>query len=197
MPIPPAAAAILEYWTSIGPQGWYAGGDDLDTEIKTRFLSTWEAANNGAFQSWQSCPEGMLAYLVLTDQFPRNMFRGDPRSFATDARARAVATRAWQHDHDLRIEAPLRQFFYMPFMHSESSFDQDRCVCLMLARMPPPDDPDPVNSSALHACVHREIIRRFRRFPYRNTALGRVSSAQEEQFLKDGGYGEILQSLTH
>lgn len=190
MPIPARAAEVLQYWTDLGPEGWYAGGDALDADVRAKFLPDWELAARGGAMGWQSCPEGMLAYLILTDQMPRNMFRGEAKAFATDPRARAVATRAWQHRTDLRVAEPMRQFFYMPLMHSESSFDQDRCVCLMLARMP-----EAGKGSALHARAHREIIRKFRRFPFRNQALGRVSSPEEVTFLTEGGYGEIVRNL--
>jgi len=188
--MPARAAAILKYWTDLGPEGWYAGGDALDADIRDQFLADWQIAAKGGYTAWQACAEGMLAYLILTDQMPRNIFRGDARSFATDARARAVATRAWQHAIDLKIAEPMRQFFYMPLMHSESSFDQDRCVCLMASRMPQGGA-----NSVLHARAHREIIRRFRRFPYRNDALGRTSSAEEVTFMTAGGYAEILRAL--
>jgi len=190
MPLPTKAAAILQYWTDLGPAGWYDQNDAVDAEIRDRFMDDWIALRAGAYHNWQSCPQGVLAYLILADQFPRNMFRGDARSFATDGRAHAVATRAWQHRLDLKVEEPLRQFFYMPMMHSESSFDQDHCVCLMLSRLPQAGD-----GSALHARAHREIIRKFGRFPYRNDALGRTSTPAEIAFMTEGGYGEIVRAL--
>lgn len=194
MPLPALAAEILDYWKSIGPQGWYAGGEALDAEITERFLPAWEEARDGAYMGWQSCPEGMLAYLVLTDQFPRNMFRNDPRAFATDGHALTVADRAWQRKLDLMIDGPIRQFFYLPFMHSESIFDQNRCVCLILARMPAAEDAGS-SSNLLHARAHREVIRTYQRFPYRNGALGRENTPEEERFLNDGGYASIVQAL--
>ncbi|MCL4674931.1 MAG: DUF924 family protein [Pararhodobacter sp.] len=190
MQISAKADAILRYWTELGPESWYAGGEALDGDIRDRFLDTWTEAAGGAFQGWMVSAEGMLAYILLTDQFPRNMFRGQARAFSTDTRARSVASRAWQHKADLRIDEPLRQFFYLPFMHSESTFDQDRCVCLMVARMPQGG-----RNSILHARAHREIIRRYRRFPFRNTALGRDSSPSEAEFLASGGYAEIVRRL--
>lgn len=189
MSLPTQAAKILRYWSDLGPKGWYAGGAALDRDIEARFADTWREAARGGFLNWQSCPRGMLAYLLVTDQFPRNMFRGDARAFATDARARAVASRAWQHKSDLDIDSPLRQFFYLPFMHAESSFDQNLSVCLVKARLPAAGD------TMRHALAHREIIRRFRRFPYRNAALGRENTAAEETFLSSSGYAEILHTL--
>jgi uncharacterized protein (DUF924 family) len=187
--LPDSAGTVLDYWTDIGPQGWYTGGDDLDTEIRNRFLDDWEVAASGGYRNWLFCARGMLAYLILTDQFPRNMFRGDPRSFATDAMAREAAMRAWKHGLDMEIDPPLRQFFYLPFMHAETSIDQSRSVCLMKARMPQGND------NLLHAQVHREIIRRFGRFPYRNEALGRRSTAEEIAFLDGGGYRGIMEDM--
>ncbi len=190
MSMPAKAATILQFWNDLGPAGWYEQDDAVDAEIRDRFMDDWIAARAGGYQGWQSSPEGVLSYLILTDQFPRNMFRGDARSFATDERAHTVATRAWLSRIDLKIDEPLRQFFYMPMMHSESSFDQDRCVCLMLSRMPKGGV-----GSALHARAHRNIIRKFGRFPYRNDALGRTSTPAEVAFLTKGGYGEIVRAL--
>jgi len=188
--LPARAHAILDFWTEIGPPGWYAGGEALDTRIRDIFLADWHEAAAGGNRSWLSCAEGILAYLILTDQFPRNMFRGDARSFATDAKARTVAMRAWQHQLDLSVAEPMRQFFYLPLMHSETTFDQDRCVCLMASRMP-----ESGATNLLHARVHREIIRRFGRFPYRNAALGRVTTPEEQTFIDEGGYGALVRAF--
>ncbi|GAB4260628.1 MAG: DUF924 family protein [Pararhodobacter sp.] len=192
MPIdlPHAAQEILDYWAGIGPQGWYAGGDALDAEIRDRFEDTWNRAAQGGLRDWLCTAPGMLAYLILTDQMPRNMFRGTAKAFATDAKARAVAIRASMQNHDLAIDEPIRQFFYLPLMHSENRADQDRCVSLMKARMPVTGAPN-----LLHARAHREVIRRFGRFPYRNAALGRETSAAERAFLDQGGYGAIVRAL--
>ena len=116
----------------------------------------------------------------MLDQFPRNMFRGDARSFASDRKARAVAKAAIQRGHDLRIEPPARQFFYMPLMHSEFLPDQEKSVRLFLLNAP--------GENLQHAQAHRAVIRRFSRFPYRNAALGRRSTPKEEEFLAAGGY---------
>ena len=190
MTMMPRAEAILRYWTDLGPAGWYAGGKALDEEIRGRFLADWTEAAAGKLHNWMSCAEGMLAYLILTDQFPRNMFRGSGQAFATDVQARRVAHYAWQNQADLRVKEPIRQFFYLPLEHSESPFDQDRCVALIKARMPETGD-----GLLLHARAHREIIRRFRRFPFRNEALGRVSTPEEKAFLAEGGYGAMVRAL--
>ena len=191
MTISPQAEAVLGYWRDLGPAGWYASNTTIDTEIRRRFESTWNEALAGGLGSWMSCPEGILAYLLLTDQFPRNMFREQGKAFATDALARRAAALAWQSGRDLKIDGEIRQFFYLPLMHSENSFDQDRCVALFLSRMR-----DRGGNNTLHARAHREVIRRFRRFPFRNAALGRDSTAAEKDFLASGGYGAVVRSLT-
>lgn len=187
MTLPPRAQAVLDTWTAIGPEGWYAGGEALDADIRAHFLPDWEGARRGACRDWAGSAQGCLAYLILTDQFPRNMFRGQAEAFATDALAREVAARAVQHGLDTQIEGDLRQFFYLPMMHSETLVDQHRCVALFAARMP--------GDNLLHARAHREVIRRFARFPFRNAALGRVSTPAEEDFLAEGGYAAILRAL--
>lgn len=181
---------VLHYWISeLGQAGWYAGGEAIDAEIRTRFLETWNALMRGECDHWLCGPHGTLAYLIVADQFPRNMFRGDARAFASDARARAAVHRALARDFDLEIPEPERQFFYLPLEHSESKADQDRCVRLMKTRM------SQASENLLHARAHREIIRRFGRFPFRNAAMGRTSTDAERQFMSEGAYGAIVQKL--
>ncbi|WP_425098991.1 DUF924 family protein [Tropicibacter sp. S64] len=181
---------ILAFWLDeVGPDGWYKQEEALDNDIRDRFLDDWTAAMEGRFGLWLTYPSGTLAYIILLDQFPRNMFRGDRKSFASDAVALAAAKQAIHRGWDLKIDEPARQFFYLPLMHSENACDQDRCVRLMMERMPQ----SPGN--LLHARVHREVIRRFGRFPYRNVALGRTNTAAEQRFLDEGGYGAILREL--
>ncbi|MBV1867675.1 MAG: DUF924 domain-containing protein [Marinosulfonomonas sp.] len=182
---------VLAFWLDeLSPKDWYLGGEDLDQQIRDRFLTTWEDAQNGACGLWLTYPTGTLAYLLLTDQFPRNMFRGSGQAFASDANARAAAKVAIARGWDMKIDAPARQFFYLPLMHSESLCDQDRGVRLMLKRMP-----DGGGSNLLHAKAHREVIRRFGRFPYRNDALSRVTTPAEAAFLEHGSYGSVVQEL--
>lgn len=182
---------IIEFWLSqVGPKGWYVSSEELDQTIRDRYTALWNEALNGHLQDWTADARGALAYLILTDQFPRNMFREDPRAFATDPRARAVAKHAISDGFDMAIPEPERQFFYLPLMHSECLSDQDRCVRLMLTRMPQEG-----GSNLLHARAHRRVIRRFGRFPYRNAALARCSSVEESRFLTEGGYGQIVREL--
>ena len=182
---------IVTFWTDeVGPAGWYKSDPELDETIRTRFEATWEQARAGACGLWITAPRSTLAYIILTDQFPRNMFRGDARSFATDRSARAAAKIAMDRGWDMRIPEPERQFFYLPLMHSENQIDQDRTVRLLCERMP-----ETGAGNLLHAKVHREVIRRYGRFPYRNAALGRTNTPAEETFLSGGGYGAILREL--
>ncbi len=182
---------ILEFWLDeIGPTGWYSVDDTLDATIRDRFGATWQDACEGRFSLWLTYPSGTLAYLILTDQFPRNMFRGTGRAFASDRLALAVSKSGIHKGWDLKIDEPARQFFYLPMMHSENLSDQDRCVRLMRERMPLGGD-----SNLLHARAHRDVIRRFGRFPYRNEALKRAGTATEKAYVAQGGYGSTLRDL--
>lgn len=182
---------ILAYWLDeIGPDGWFAGDEELDTEITERFLPDYERACDGALSLWLTYPSGTLAYIILTDQFPRNMFRGSGRSFATDAIALAAAKMAIRKGWDQRIDEPGRHFFYLPLTHSECLVDQDRAVRLIMTRMLE-SGPDRL----LHAKAHREVIRKFGRFPYRNEALGRDTPPAEVKYLENGGYGATVREL--
>lgn len=182
---------VLKYWLDeVGPDGWYAGGEALDRQIRDRFLKAWENASEGAYGLWLTYPNGALAYIILLDQFPRNMFRGGAKSFATDAVALAAAKTAIDRKWDMRIDEPARQFFYMPLMHSENLCDQERCVRLMCERMP-----ETGAANLLHAKAHREVIRQFGRFPYRSAALARPTNPAEDAYLAAGGYGHTVQQM--
>lgn len=182
---------VLAFWLDeIGPDGWYKSSETLDKSVRDRFEGTWENARAGGCSLWLTYPTGTLAYVILTDQFPRNMFRGQQRAFATDTVALAAAKVAINRGWDMRIDEPARQFFYLPLMHSENLCDQDRCVRLICERMP---DHGPGNLP--HARAHREVIRRFGRFPHRNAALGRPSNTSERAFEAEGGYGAVLREV--
>ncbi|MGL4312051.1 MAG: DUF924 family protein [Paracoccaceae bacterium] len=182
------AQDVVEFWKDVGPKGWFTGGAELDQRITARFAPLWGEARHGGLLDWTAVPDGMLAYLILTDQMPRNMFRGRADAFATDAQARAAAMRALALGHDMAIAPPLRMFFYLPFEHGETAADQHRSVGLFLTRMSDPD-------LLLHARAHREVIRRFGRFPDRNAALRRESSASEAAFLSQGGYARFVKAM--
>ncbi len=181
---------VLEFWLDeVGPKGWYKQSDALDATIRDRFEAAWQNASEGTYGLWLTYPSGTLAYIILMDQFPRNMFRDDARSFATDTHALAAAKMAIHHGWDNRIDEPARQFFYLPLMHSENLCDQERCIRLMLERMPDSED------NLLHARAHRDVIRQFGRFPYRNDALSRGTTGPEKRYLDAGGYGATLRNL--
>ncbi|CUH40038.1 hypothetical protein JSE7799_02767 [Jannaschia seosinensis] len=180
---------VIRFWVEeVGPGGWYNGSDALDAEIRARFAAPWRAARAGGLDRWQATPRGALAFCILTDQFPRNMFRGEGRAFSTDRLARGAARAAIDAGFDRSTGTPERQFFYLPFEHSERMADQDYALHLILRRM---------NDSelALHARAHRSIIRRFGRFPFRNDALGRGTSTAERAWLEAGGYGAEVRHL--
>ncbi|MGZ2257644.1 DUF924 family protein [Roseobacter sp. A03A-229] len=182
---------ILSFWLDeIGTEGWYKQSDALDTAIRNRFEETWQAACEGRFSLWLTYPSGALAYIILMDQFSRNMFRGTAKAFASDKVALAAAKSAIDKNWDLKIDEPARQFFYLPLMHSENLCDQDRCVRLMCERMP-----EHGRENLLHAQAHRAVIRAYGRFPFRNDALARTPTAAEVEFTASGGYGAIVRNL--
>ena len=173
-------AEILSFWREAGRDRWYEKDDAFDAEVRRRFLDLWRKAAAGELASWEASDGGALALTIVLDQFPRNMFRGDPRAYATDAMAREVAARAIDRGADARIEPPLLQFLYLPFMHSEHLDDQIRCVELFRKVG---------NAENLrYAEDHADIIRRFGRFPHRNHLLDRATTPQEQAFLDEGGF---------
>src|SRR6056297_893509 len=182
---------VLSFWLDeIGPKGWYEASEELDATIRERFMAAWENAQEGAYSLWLTYPSGTLAYIILMDQFPRNMFRSEGRAFSTDRPALAAAKAAINRKWDMRIDEPARQFFYLPLMHSENLCDQEQCVRLICERMPETGE-----SNLLHARAHREVIRNFGRFPYRYAALGRSTTASESEFMAQGGYGATVRAL--
>ncbi|SHE39445.1 Uncharacterized conserved protein, DUF924 family [Loktanella atrilutea] len=185
------AQDVLTFWLDdVAPADWYRQDDALDQRIRETFAETWEHAADGHLGLWLTCPSEALAYIILTDQFPRNMFRGSGEAFSTDPLARAAAKMAIDRDWDLRIDPPARQFFYLPLMHSENLADQDRAVRLFHARMP-----DDATDNLDHARAHRAVIRNFGRFPHRNEALDRPTTEAEQVFMRDGGYGAMLRQV--
>ena len=175
----PTAQDVARFWRDAGPNRWFAKDDAFDAEFKSRFEAAHHAAATGALDPWASDAEGALALLVLLDQFPRNAWRGSGHMFATDGKARAIASAAIDAGLDRQVEPALRPFFYLPFMHSESLADQERSVALNAAL--------DANTQRF-AVLHRDIIARFGRFPHRNEVLGRRATAEEQKFLDEGGF---------
>ena len=182
---------VLGFWLDeTGPDGWFKADDAFDAEIRDRFQEAWEHVMAGGYSLWLTYPSGTLAYVILTDQFSRNMFRGTAKAFASDRVALAAAKSAVDKGWDRKIDEPARVMFYLPLMHSENLCDQDRCVRLIHERMP-------VNGGEYlpHARAHREEIRQFGRFPSRNKALSRATTAAEAAYLERGGYGATMREL--
>jgi uncharacterized protein (DUF924 family) len=173
-------ADVLAFWRAAGPDKWFEKDDAFDAEIRDHFLDTYTAAAAGRLAAWEDDAESALALVIVLDQFPRNMFRGDARTYAADPLARMVADRAIARGFDQRYTPPERTFFYLPLEHSEDLADQERCVALNRAAA----DEDGVKWAELHA----DIIRRFGRFPHRNRVLGRTTTPEEQAFLDAGGF---------
>ena len=170
---------LLRFWQEAGPQRWFRGDPEFDADLSRRFLPAHEAAAAGQLRHWLASAEGALALVLLLDQLPRNAFRGTPRVYATDAQARAAADVAIRAGFDRAVAEELRQFFYLPFMHSEDLQDLERCIALN----------EPAGGEPLRwARHHRDIVARFGRFPHRNAILGRPSTPEEERFLAEGGF---------
>lgn len=174
----PSHPEIIRFWREAGPQRWFRKDPAFDADFKARFEAAHHAAATGALDHWASTPDGALALLILLDQLPRNAWRGSGHMFATDGKALAMARATIDAGFDRRVDEPLRAFFYLPFMHSESPADQERCVELCA------DLPDNLR----FAILHRDIILRFGRFPHRNAALGRTTTPEEQRFLDEGGF---------
>ena len=171
---------ILAFWRDAGPRRWYTPDDAFDAEVRQRFFDLWQRAAAGDLSSWEASDDGALALVIVVDQFPRNMFRGDAKTYASDALAREVAHRAIERGVDVRIDPVLREFLYLPFNHSEHLSDQLRCIELSRAAG---------NAENLKwAEHHADIIRRFGRFPHRNRLLGRATMPEEQAFLDEGGF---------
>ncbi|MGH8026383.1 MAG: DUF924 family protein [Pseudoxanthomonas sp.] len=173
-------AEIVAFWKDAGAKKWFARNDGFDAEFRRRFEQAHFAAARGEYEAWMDSAEGALALLILLDQLPRNCFRGSAHSYATDGLARRYARLALEAQFDLRIEAQLRMFFYLPFEHSETMPDQDYAMDLF----------GKIGDGELmkYAVLHRDLIARFGRFPHRNAALGRESTREELDYLASGGF---------
>jgi uncharacterized protein (DUF924 family) len=170
---------VVDFWRDAGPALWFRGGEAFDAQCRARFLEAHFDAARREYEHWSGDAEGALALVLLLDQIPRNVFRRSGHAYATDGLAREYATRALTLGLDTQVNVALRAFFYLPFEHSEALADQERAVELF-ARLP--------GDGLRWAQLHHDIIRRFGRFPHRNAALGRTSTAEERAFLAEGGF---------
>ena len=171
---------VISFWREAGPKRWFTQDAAFDADIRQRFGVLHDRAARGDLADWETRADGALALVLLLDQFSRNMFRGEVRAFAADAMARGVADRAIARGYDTQVDAGLRSFFFVPFMHSEVLADQQRCVALYEAAGE--------TENVKWAIEHRDIIARFGRFPHRNAILGRAMTAEEQQYLDAGGF---------
>lgn len=174
------AAHIVEFWRDAGPEKWFARDDAFDARFRQLFLEEHFAAAKRAREHWLESSEGALALMILLDQFPRNCFRDTAHSYATDGLARHYAMRAVEEGLDLELVPKLRAFIYLPFEHSEDPQDQERSVAMF----------DVLGDVEYlkYAELHRDIIRRFGRFPHRNAVLGRMPTPEELDYLAEGGF---------
>ena len=173
----PTANDVLTFWfDEAGPKRWFKQSDDFDTLCKERFGSTLESARQGECWEWRSSPEGRCAEIIVLDQLSRNIFRHKAAAFSQDSMALTLAQLAVACGDDQRMSSDQRYFTYMPYMHSESLKIHDEAMGLFQALG---------NKDALRfEIAHRDVIEQFGRYPGRNAALGRQSTAAEQQYLK-------------
>lgn len=167
---------ILDFWyTPPMREHWFSSTPAIDADIRNRYQALWQQASQGELDHWQATPEGCLALCIILDQFPLNMFRNEVKSFATEQQAVAVSKHAIAQGLDGLLPQEQRAFLYMPLMHSENLADQDISVAMF--------DSAGLAGNARFAHHHREIVRRFGRFPHRNAILGRESTPEEMAYL--------------
>lgn len=180
--VPLTPQDVLAFWLGAGREKWFGGGPAFDAEVRAALLPAHEAAAGGALDGWRDSALGALAWIILMDQVPRNVFRGTPAAFAGDARALDAAEAAVARGFDQAPGIPpaLRTFFYLPFMHAEDAAAQARCLALYEALGH--------GEGIAYARIHKEAIDRFGRFPHRNAILGRDTTAEEQAYLDAGGF---------
>jgi uncharacterized protein (DUF924 family) len=179
---------VLDFWFSEDAERhWFASTPAFDQETRKRFAQRVAHAASGKLMSWEEAPEGCVALCILLDQMPRNMFRGSPRAFATDAKALAIAERAVSQRFDRELTPEHRQFLYLPFVHSEEVTNQLRALALFEAAG--------LREALEYVKERLTLIRRFGRFPHRNAVLGRTSTPEELKFLAQhpNDYGQAAE----
>jgi uncharacterized protein (DUF924 family) len=177
-------ATVIGFWRDAGPKKWFAADPAFDRAIQERFATAHMAASRGECAAWEETAQGALALLLLTDQFPRNLYRASAHAFATDAMAREIADRALARGFDAQTDAHLRMFFYLPLEHHEDAGSQARAVALFQALAAETGDTQILDYAKLHA----ELIARFGRFPHRNAVMGRRPTIEETAYLAQGGF---------
>lgn len=182
---------ILNFWFGQADEAdygkpksfWFTKNPQFDQQLQTQFLFDYQQAAAGYLNSWQATPRSCLALILLLDQFPRNMFRGTPQAFATDSGALAAAQYAVAQGFDKQLLPVQRWFIYLPFEHSENLEHQRQCLELFSTLSNDPDSASPID----YARRHYAVIKRFGRFPHRNTILGRETTPEEAEFLMQPG----------
>ena len=184
---------ILNFWLDkVGPNCWFISDDSLDGLIEQNFKETFEYILSGGNSLWLTYPSGALAYIIVLDQFSKNIFRGSKKSFAADRIALAASKQSIKYEFDLKINEPARQFFYLPLMHSENLYDQEKCIRQILQKLPLSG-----HNLLKHARAHRELIRSYGRFPNRNSQLGRANTHFEQEYFEHGGYQAVLSRVNN
>ena len=183
---------VLDFWFApdVDPR-WFARDDAFDAQVRRRFGTTLEAATRGDLDDWATTPQGWLALLIVLDQFSRNIHRADPRAWAADAKAQALAQAGIARGDDQRLPPLRRLFAYLPLEHAEDLALQQHCVRLfeqLVAQLPHEERP-PFEDFLDYARRHHDVIRRFGRFPHRNAVLGRRSTPAEQAYLASPGSG--------
>ncbi len=196
-----APGDVLDFWFADSAQSgdalrersrvWFAKDEALDRRIAERFGALVDAASGGELDGWTQTPRGTLALLIALDQFPRNLYRGDARAFAGDAKAQGITLAAIARGEDRLLQPVERVFGYLPLEHAEDLDLQDRCMALFeaLLAQAPMEMHDSFESFLGYARKHREVIARFGRFPHRNAALSRESTPAELEYLAEPGTG--------
>ncbi len=186
------AQDVLDFWfAEAGVAHWFAADAAFDAQIRERFGAAVEAAADGRLDGWAATPSGWLALLILLDQFPRNLYRNDPRAWAADASAQRMALSGLARGDDRQLPAVQRVFAYLPLEHAEDMALQQRSVALFeaLCADAPAEQRKPFGEFLDYARRHREVIARFGRFPHRNAALGRPDTPEEALYLAQPGAG--------
>lgn len=171
---------VIDFWfKETTPKLWFSKDDDFDALIRERFSELHRSARMGELYDWRGDAEGRLAEIIVLDQFSRNLFRNLPGAFESDAMALALAQEAVANGADMKVEVGCRRFFYLPYMHSESLFIHDIAMELF--------SQSGLEENLHYEQLHKNIIARFGRYPHRNAILGRKSSQEELEFLKQPG----------
>lgn len=179
-PSPNQADAVIEFWHDVGSEGWFKKDETVDQRFRDLFYDLHFAAARQECEHWLSQPNSGLALMLLLDQFPRNVFRNTAHMFATDPLARHYARRFLDSGLIEQVDADLRLFVCLPFVHSEALTDHDYALTVYQRYAP---------DSLGWLEHHRSIIVRFGRYPHRNATLGRTTTPEEQEFLDSGGFG--------